>query len=102
VLRQDPRYFQMGKGGFWRRTGYAISRIVVIRSDSASNEFNFSEIFGSAISAGISTYGYHPHKDKTLRNTASVWGTQVAYDTLSLFVKEFWPDVRRKLRKQNN
>jgi hypothetical protein len=102
VLRQDPRYFQMGKGGFWHRTGYAVSRIVVTRSDSGSNQFNASEIFGSAIAAGISTYSYHPHEDKTLRNTASVWGTQLAYDSLSFFVKEFWPDIRRKLRKQKN
>lgn len=102
LLRQDPRYFQKGRGGFWHRTGYAVSRIVVIRSDSGSNQFNYSEIFGSAISAGISTYSYHPHEDQTLRNTASVWGTQVAYDALSFFVKEFWPDVRRRLRKQSN
>jgi hypothetical protein len=102
VLRQDPRYFQMGKGRFWHRTGYAISRIVVTRSDSGNNQFNFSEIFGSAISAGISTYSYHPHGDKTLRNTADVWSTQVAFDTLTLVVKEFWPDIRRKLRKRDN
>jgi hypothetical protein len=102
VFRQDPRYFQMAKGGFWRRAGYAVSRIVVTRSDSGNNQFNASEIFGSAIAAGISTYSYHPHEDKTLRNTASVWGTQIAYDSLSFFVKEFWPDIRRKLRKEKN
>jgi hypothetical protein len=102
LLRQDPRYFQKGKGGFWHRMGYAISRIVVTRSDSGNHQFNFSEIFGSAISAGISTYAYHPHEDKTLRNTASVWATQVGYDSLSFFVKEFWPDIRRKLKKQSN
>lgn len=102
VFRQDPRYFQKGKGGFWHRTAYAVSRIVVTRSDSGNNQFNASEIFGSAIAAGISTYGYHPHEDKTLRNTASVWGSQVGYDSLSFFVKEFWPDIRRKLRKQKN
>ncbi|HLZ11620.1 MAG TPA: hypothetical protein VKP58_03450 [Candidatus Acidoferrum sp.] len=102
LFRQDPRYFQKGKGGFWHRTGYAVSRIVVTRSDSGKNEFNVSEIFGSAISSGISTYSYHPHEDKTLRNTASVWGTQMSYDALSFFVKEFWPDIRRKLKKKNN
>lgn len=102
VFRQDPRYFQAGKGGFWRRAGYAVSRIVVTRSDSGDNQFNASEIFGSALAAGISTYSYHPHEDKTLSNTASVWGTQIAYDSLSFFVKEFWPDIRRKLRKEKN
>lgn len=95
VLRQDPRFYQLGKGTFWHRTGYAISRIFVTRTDSGHEQFNFSEIFGSALAAGISTYTYHPHADRTLPNTASVWGTQVGYDTLTIVVKEFWPDVRR-------
>jgi hypothetical protein len=100
VLRQDPRYFQLGQGGFTHRAGYAISRIFVTRTDSGHQQFNYSEIFGSAMSAGISTYSYHPHADKTLSNTASVWGSQVGYDTITFVVKEFWPDIRRKLKKE--
>ncbi len=100
LLREDPRYFQSGHGGFWKRTGYAVSRIVVTRTDSGHSSFNFSEVVGSAMSAGISTYSYHPQGDRTLSNTASVWGTQVSYDTLTVVVKEFWPDIRRKLKKQ--
>lgn len=98
LLHEDPRFYELGEGSFWHRTGYAMSRIFVTRTDSGHSQFNFSEIFGSAISAGISTYTYHPHADQTLGNTASVWGTQVAYDTLTIVVKEFWPDVRRKIR----
>jgi hypothetical protein len=97
VFHQDPRFYQLGKGGFWHRTFYAMSRIVVTRSDSGSSEFNVSEVFGSAIAAGISTYSYHPHADKTLTNTASVWGSQIAYDTATIVLKEFWPDIRRKI-----
>ena len=100
LLRQDPRFFQSGKGGFWHRTGYAVSRIVVTRTDSGHQQFNFSEVFGSAASAAISTYSYHPSADRTLSNTASVWGSQVGYDTLTIVVKEFWPDIRRKLNKK--
>jgi hypothetical protein len=100
VLHQDPRFYELGKGSFWHRTGYAVSRIFVTRSDSARSQFNTSEIFGSAIAAGISTYSYHPHADKTLSNTASVWGTQIAYDTLTIVVKEFWPDIRRKISRK--
>jgi len=100
VLRQDPRYYQLGKGGFWHRTGYAISRIFVTRTDAGGTQFNYSEIVGSAVSAGISTYSYHPQGDRNLPNTASVWGTQVGYDTLTLVVKEFWPDIRRKLHRK--
>ena len=98
VLRQDPRFFQSGHGGFWHRSWYAFSRIFVTRGDSGKAQINYSEIFGSALSAGICTYSYHPHADKTLSNTAKVWGTQVGYDSLTYVVKEFWPDIRRKLR----
>jgi len=97
VFHQDPRFFELGKGGFWHRTFYAMSRIVVTRSDSGTNQFNVSEVFGSAIAAGISTYSYHPHADKTLSNTASVWGSQIGYDTVTIVLKEFWPDIRRKI-----
>jgi hypothetical protein len=100
LLHQDPRFFQSGKGGFWHRTGYAMSRIFVTRTDSGNSQANYSEIFGSALSAGISTYSYHPHADRTVRNTLSVWGTQVGYDTITYVVKEFWPDIRRKLHKK--
>jgi hypothetical protein len=99
LLHQDPRFFQSSEGGFARRTGYAVSRIFITRTDSGHSQFNFSEIFGSALSAGISTYSYHPREDKTLANTASVWGSEVGYDTITIVVKEFWPDIRRKLSK---
>jgi hypothetical protein len=100
LLRQDPRFFQSGKGGFGRRAGYAVSRIFVTRTDSGHQQFNFSEILGSAAAASISTYSYHPSDDRNFANTLSVWGSQVGYDTLTIVVKEFWPDIRRKLRKK--
>ena len=64
VLKQDPRYFIMGKGTVVHRTMYALSRLFITRSDSGRAEFNASEIFGSASAAAISTYGYHPENDK--------------------------------------
>lgn len=101
VLHQDPRFFQSGQGGFWRRTGYAISRIFVTRGDSGRRQFNFSEVVGSGLAAGISTYSYHPRADRTFSNTASVWGTQIGYDALTIVVKEFWPDIRRKMSRKS-
>src|SRR3984885_9729388 len=49
VFKQDPRFYQSGKGGFTHRTGYAISRIFVTRGDSGRSEFNVSEVLGSAM-----------------------------------------------------
>jgi hypothetical protein len=122
MLRQDPRYFQLGKGSFTHRTFYAISRSFVTRTDSGREQFNYSEILGGMLSAAISTNTYHPRafitkrydpttnmivyvhnaSDRTLSNTAKVWGTQLGYDTLTLVVKEFWPDVHRRLSKKRS
>jgi hypothetical protein len=100
IFRQDPRFFQSSTGGFTHRAGYAVSRIFITRSDSGHSQFNVSEILGSAASAAISTYSYHPSGDRTFSNTMSVWGTQVGYDTVTIVIKEFWPDIRRKLHKE--
>ncbi len=102
LLHQDPRYFQLGKGSFWHRTAYAVSRIFVTRSDSGHNQFNFSEIGGDAFAAGISTFTYHPREDRNLGSALSVWGTQAGYDALGYLAKEFWPDLRRRLRKSRS
>lgn len=117
VLHQDPRFYQSEGGGFFKRSGYAISRIVVTRSDSGKSQFNYSEVFGSAIAAGISTYSYHPRStfvststnphlfvasDRTFSNTLSTWETQLTLDAITIAVKEFWPDIHRKLSHKSN
>lgn len=112
ILHQDPRFYQSPQGGFTRRTIYAVSRIFVTRSDAAKNQFNFSEVFGAATAAGISAFSYHPRgtylstptnphmfvaSDRTIGNAVDVWGTQLTLDTITIVVKEFWPDIHRKL-----
>ena len=96
ALHQDPRYFVKGKGGFWKRTGYAISREVITRGDDGRNHFNTSELAGNAVAAGISN-AYYPAADRSFGNTANKWGQQIALDTFFNVAKEFWPDVRHKL-----
>jgi len=100
VLHQDPRYFQRGSGRLLGRVGYAASRSVITRGDSGHAQFNFSEIGGNAIAAGISNF-YYPQNDRTLTDTLSRWGMQVMWDTLSSELKEFWPDVRRFLHRRH-
>ena len=97
LLRQDPRYYQLGKGGFFRRAAHAASRVLVIRSDSGRREFNFSEIFGNAVAAGISN-AYHP-APRTLTSNVRIWGTQIAWDAAAYELKEFWPDIHRRIHK---
>jgi hypothetical protein len=95
ALHQDPRYFVKGTGGFWKRTGYAISREFVTRGDDGGNQFNTSELAGNAVAAGISNF-YYPASDRSFSNTADKWGQQIALDTVFNVTKEFWPDVRKR------
>ena len=95
ALHQDPRYFVKSTGGFWKRTGYAISREVITRGDDGRNHFNTSELAGNAVAAGISNL-YYPAGNRSFGNTANKWGQQIALDTFFNVQKEFWPDVRNK------
>ncbi|MBV8893915.1 MAG: hypothetical protein JO266_18420 [Acidobacteria bacterium] len=101
LLEQDPRYYQLGQGTFQHRLGYAISRMLVTRGDGGTHQFNTSEVLGSAIAAAISN-AYHPVGDRTIGNTVSVWWTQIGWDTVAVGVKEFWPDIRRKVEKRHH
>jgi hypothetical protein len=98
LLRQDPRYYRMGKGKVLHRMGYSVSRIFVTRSDSGHEQFNFSEIGGALVAASLYN-AYHPSSDRTVGNMLSSWVWQVGYDTVFIVVREFWPDVRRKFSR---
>jgi hypothetical protein len=54
IAHEDPRYYTMEQGGFFRRTGYAISRAFLTKTDSGRTRFNFSEVVGNALEAGLS------------------------------------------------
>ncbi len=100
VFHQDPRYFQSGKGGFWRRAGYAVGHVVITRGDSGGREFNVSEIAGNGVAAAISN-AYHPPSDRTVSETCQTWFTQIGVDAIGFELKEFWPDIRRKFFKRS-
>ena len=99
ILHQDPRYYQLGHGGFWRRSAHAVERVLVTRSDSGQQQVNYSELVGAAAAAAISTYSYHPESERGFGNVASVWGSQMGWDAVTYMIKEFWPDLRDRTRK---
>jgi hypothetical protein len=96
ITRQDTRYYTLGHGGFFKRTGYALSRSVITRSDHAREEFNVSEVFGAGASAAISTT-YYPASSRTFGNVGTAWAIDIGIDSASMVAKEFWPDINRRL-----
>jgi hypothetical protein len=96
ITHEDPRYYTMGKGGFFHRTGYALSRSFVTRTDSGGTSFNWSEVAGNGMEAALANL-YYPPQERGLNQTARNWGTQMESAVLNHVFQEFWPDIRRKV-----
>jgi hypothetical protein len=96
ATKEDPRYYTMGKGGFFKRTGYAVTRLFITRANSGKNTFNLSEVVGAGAAAGIGN-AYYPAQNNQWVKTYQRWGTQVGLDGAFNVLKEFWPDVNQAI-----
>jgi hypothetical protein len=96
VLRQDSRYYTLGRGGFIKRGFYAVSRTVITRTDSGRETFNASEIFGAGTAASISSL-YYPTQYRTWTKIGQRWLTNVLLDFGTFAAKEYWPDVNHAI-----
>lgn len=99
ILHQDPRYFRRGTGSVWSRLGYAMGQIFWTHRDSGGTQFNYSEIIGNSAAVAISNAYYVDNR--TFHNGVSKLGMQIGVDMASNIVKEFWPDLQRKFRRQH-
>ena len=52
LLKQDPRYFRLGRGSFGKRVGHGLSRLWVTRRDDGTRTANVSEIVGTGENPG--------------------------------------------------
>ena len=98
MLHQDPRYFRRGTGSGWSRAGHAIGQIFWTKTDTSNMQFNYSEVLGNATAAAISL-SYYPD-NRTAGTVASKLAIQLGIDMAGNVLKEFWPDVARKLSRK--
>ena len=104
LLHEDPRYFRRGpEFGVWYRVGYALSRVVVTRTDAGKDRFNYSGIFGMGMGIALSN-AYYPDTSVSGREVGYRFGTSMMATALSNLLPEFWPDVHEKFfhRKPHN
>ena len=101
VLHQDPRFFRLGRGGFFYRLGYAASRVFITRGDDGAAQFNASEVGGNAVMA-IGSNLYTPREDRGVSDTAVKWGIQLSVDMVGSIFREFWPDIKQMLTGKGN
>lgn len=96
ATKEDARYYTLGHGGFFKRTGYAVTRLLITRNDSGNRTLNLSEIIGAGAAAGISN-AYYPSQPNPFVKTYQLWISEIAQDGISNVAKEFWPDINRAI-----
>ena len=99
LLHQDPRYFLRGTGSGWSRLGYAMEQIFWTHRDSGGTQFNYSEVIGNSTATAISISYYADNR--TAADGVSKLGMQLGVDMAANILKEFWPDLDRKFRRQH-
>ena len=96
LFHQDSRFYTLGHGGFNKRSLYALTRVLVTRTDDGDPAFNYAEIIGSGAAAGVSTL-YYPTKYRTWTKVGQKWLTSDIIDAANFMVKEFWPDINKAI-----
>jgi hypothetical protein len=98
LLHEDPRYYRLGHGNGWKRTSYALSRILVTRTDSGGSRFNSSEFLGN-IASGALSMTYYPPNERSVGGVFTRMSIEIGYDSLFNVLKEFYPDLKRKFSR---
>jgi hypothetical protein len=101
AFHEDTRYRRRGESRrLWPRVGYAVSRSVVTRPDAGGTTFNWANVLGTAMSAGLSN-AYYPPGSRKANTAVTNWGTSVAGSGLANLAPEFFPDFKRWLRRHH-
>jgi hypothetical protein len=77
-----------------------MGQIFWTHTDSDRSQFNYSEILGNSTAVAISSAYYAANRSAL--DSGTKLGIQLGVDMLSNVLKEFWPDVSRKLMGKHN
>lgn len=89
---EDPRYYRMGHGNFFRRAGYSAFTTIWCKRDNGKWGPNYANVAGNFIGGTISNL-YYPANDRGVELTLGR-GASVTYEGIvGAEIAEFWPDI---------
>lgn len=97
LFREDPRFYRQLNGGGKQRLGHALTHVFVARADSGRRMPNYSELFTIASSIALQNV-YHPGNRRGFGPAAPRLGALLGTDMGSDVVREFWPEIARKVK----
>ena len=101
TLGQDPRYFRSSESGFWHRSRHALLYTAMTRTDDGGRTPAFWRFAGNFGTQFVSN-AWRPERHTQFSDTMVRGTVSIGYDAASNLVKEFWPDIRRKIFRRSN
>jgi hypothetical protein len=92
LAHQDPHYHRDPDQSAKKRVFYALSRVVITRSDSGNPMFNYAEFAGTTASSLIEI-PYHFERDESPGAVASRIFVSIGSDAAWNLMNEFLPDI---------
>ena len=99
LLHGDNRYFASGESGFFRRVKYAVASAFLARRDNGDRVISFSRL-GSAAGTSFISRIWQPPSTTSAGDGAVNFGISVGNDIGFNVVREFLPDLKRRLHKR--
>ena len=96
ALKEDPRYFRLGRGSIKRRILYSLEQEIICRTDRGNRAFSFENVLG-ALSAGGLSNAYYPASDRGFGLTMSRAAIALGYGSLGGLTDEFYTDIAQRL-----
>ena len=97
LTHEDPRYFVKIFGSPKNRILYAMSRVLITRTDEGYSTFNWSNVLGGLMAESLAV-SYLPDSERTAGKTFTRFGVRMGFGALDNVVKEYWPTIFKSLR----
>jgi hypothetical protein len=96
ALKQDPRYFRLGRGTIKRRIFYSLEQELICHTDRGGRSFCFENVLGAFSAGGLSNV-YYPSSDRGFGLTMSRASIALLYGSLGGLTDEFYTDIAQRL-----
>jgi hypothetical protein len=97
VFSEDPRYYRLVRAGKGKRLLHAAAHVFIAHREDGTHMFNFSEWLGTSSAVALSNV-YHPDYERGFSPAAQRVGYSVLSDSGFDVLREFWPEIARKLK----
>lgn len=100
VLREDPRYYKMGRGtNVFKRIVYAGTRPLITRTDGGHTTINLAYLSGNLAGAAL-TQAYYPPVNTGISQVMQTFGGSVGGGAIGFLSAEFLDDILQAVHLQ--